>query len=243
MEIESNSGLTKQFGSWSTILVDDNRVHRGPSSEEEKKLTRKGIRFIEELGIKMEAGRMPISTACILFHRFHQKKPIKNEDIPLVGATCVYLATKLEEDPKRLRDIINTSYMMQYNKQLMIGTEYWKERDRVVEQELALLSTLAFDVTVELPYKYLLNYLKALNAKHALAQLSWNLLNDSFETTISLTWRPHVVAVSCIYLASKFLKLQLDSSRWWETFDVSLEQINSISNTILELYVNNDTTS
>ncbi len=41
--------------------------------------------------------------------------------------------------------------------------QYWELRDEVVASEQLLLRALNFDLHVEHPHKYLLNYLKSLN--------------------------------------------------------------------------------
>lgn len=41
---------------------------------------------------------------------------------------------------------------------------FWRMRDRLVEGEHHLLKTLGFTIKPELPFAYLLNYLKALSA-------------------------------------------------------------------------------
>jgi len=136
--------------------------------------------------------------------------------------------------------VINTTYMIHHKSPLLIGEEYWKLREKVISQEHIVLSTLAFYVTVELPYKYLLNYLKTLHAKHSLAQTSWNILNDSFCTMVCLQYKPHVIAVASIFLASRMLKMELPQIKkaWWEVFDTSMEQIEDIANQVLNLYDN-----
>lgn len=49
--------------------------------------------------------------------------------------------------------------------------EYWTLRDAVVAHEQILLRTLAFDLDVDLPYRYLLNYLRTLRAGHGIAHV------------------------------------------------------------------------
>ncbi len=44
-----------------------------------------------------------------------------------------------------------------------------------------MLQTVAFDLTVEHPYKYLLTYVKGIKGNRNLAQVAWNFVNDRYE--------------------------------------------------------------
>jgi len=72
-----------------------------------------------------------------------------------------------------------------------------------------------------------------------LAQVAWNFVNDSLRTTLCLQFKPQLIASAAIYLASKFLKYQLPDSGptpWWEVFNAKIEDLEEISNQILDLY-------
>jgi hypothetical protein len=100
---------------------------------------------------------------------------------------------------------------------------------------------VAFDLTVEHPYKYLLTYVKGIKGNRNLAQVAWNFVNDRFElfiyiskyslrTTLCLQFKPQLIASAAIYLASKFLKYELPEGKkpWWEVFDARIEDLEGI---------------
>jgi len=76
-----------------------------------------------------------------------------------------------------------------------------------------------------------------------LAQVAWNFVNDSLRTVLCLQYKPQLIASAAIYLASKFLKKQLntgpDQKPWWEVFDAKIQDLEDISNQILDLYQKN----
>eukprot|EP01114_Cavostelium_apophysatum_P001126 TRINITY_DN10967_c0_g1_i1.p1 TRINITY_DN10967_c0_g1~~TRINITY_DN10967_c0_g1_i1.p1 ORF type:complete len:212 (-),score=12.21 TRINITY_DN10967_c0_g1_i1:345-980(-) len=206
---------------------------------EDEELRRKGVQFIQEAGIKLEYPETTTATAAILFHNFYHKRSFKDFDKHLIVMSCLYLAAKLEESPKKLRDVISTAYNIQHRKTILIDNTYWELRDKVVAHEHILLRTIGFDLSVKRPQKYLLNYLKSMKASTELTQVSWNILNDSLETRVWIDYSPQTVAVAVIYLASKFLRYEMPQTphvAWYQVFDVTLAQIQPIVNEILHVY-------
>jgi len=105
--------------------------------------------------------------------------------------------------------------------------------------ESAVLRTLAFDLSISHPHNYLLNYLYSLKADDRLAQLSWNILSDSYYTNISLQHKPNEIATASIYLSAKFLQLEIpdgEEKNWWMVFGANFANIEDICNQIMELY-------
>jgi cyclin L len=108
--------------------------------------------------------------------------------IPLwyvVGAS-LYLASKLEESPRRLREIITVLDSIEKEKSknpeiLDISSQkYFELREGLLDAEVLMLAKLAFNVHVEHPHGFLLNYLSSLDLvkQDGFAQHALNLLND-----------------------------------------------------------------
>jgi len=116
--------------------------------------------------------------------------------------------------------------------------EFWQLREQILTHELVVLQTIAFDLRVEHPYTYLLSYVKGIQGNRQLAQVAWNFVNDGLRTALFLQFKPQLIASAAIYLASKFLKYQLPEGKkpWWEVFDAKIEDLEEISNQILDLY-------
>lgn len=58
-------------------------------------------------GLYLQASQAVGCTGQVLLHRFYAKKSLTKFNIRRVAATSVFLACKLEENPRKLRDVIN----------------------------------------------------------------------------------------------------------------------------------------
>ncbi|WAR26815.1 CCNQ-like protein, partial [Mya arenaria] len=66
------------------------------------------VRFIYEAGMKLRMKTIPLSTTCVLYHRFFRENKLDDFDPYLIAATCLYLAGKVEEEQHiSLRDVVN----------------------------------------------------------------------------------------------------------------------------------------
>lgn len=72
----------------------------------------------------------------------------------LVALTALYLGTKVEEHPMRLRDVINCFHRVLHPARppLRVGSEYDDLKASVVQFELILLRASSFDVSTEHPF-------------------------------------------------------------------------------------------
>lgn len=112
---------------------------------------------------------------------------------------ALFLSSKLEESPLRLRDIINSySYLIalssycssppypnpstysSYVPMDYFATEFYDLKDALVIAEMQILKRLGFQTQCGLPYGHLVNYLKVLelNGEKELVNMAWGFLND-----------------------------------------------------------------
>eukprot|EP00741_Cyanophora_paradoxa_P012658 tig00020614_g12229.t1 len=204
---------------------------------------------MSDSGQKLRLPQITIATAIVFFHRFFIRQSFKAHDRFIVGTTCLFLAGKVEETPKKLKDVISITYQVR-NKTLPKShqelkpesQEFWELKEKVLITERVLLQTIAFDLTVEHPYKHLLAYVKKIDGTKELAQVAWNFVNDSFRTSLCLQFAPRIIAAAAIYLAAKFLRINLQNGQnsqgppWWQMFDAKMDEMKNISNQILDLY-------
>lgn len=220
-----------------------------PSLKEKFRTTK----FILEAGHRLKLPPVACASACVLYHRFLklcQQGDYKLYDGTLVGTTALYLASKTEEFPCKLRDVINVSYRVLHRDKapLEVGSLYWELRDSVVNCELMMLRILQFHVAFNNPHKYLLHYLKSIDdwlgdeSSNSISQLSWSFLQDSFHTTLPLQFKPSLIAVSMIYFSLKCLGITVPSQgaphAWWKVMcpDSTEQEIQAIISNMMEFY-------
>ena len=177
------------------------------------------------------------ATAQTLVQRFYFIVSINS--IPLFDllAASIYLATKLEETHKRLKDIIEAMDQLCVPKQhIKYGSpDYFDFRDGIIQAELSILAKLGFNVHVEHPHGYLFNYISTMNLGPKFAQESLEYLNDSFATIVHCLYQPFIVACGIIHLTALKLNVMMPRN-WFKVFDCELEDLEIITRLVLELY-------
>ncbi|XP_032683296.1 cyclin-K [Odontomachus brunneus] len=223
-------------------------IQDGIDYETECRYRKEGARFIIDTGTKMDLGYNTMATGVVYFHRFYMFHSFKNFPRYVTACCCLLLAGKVEETPKKCKDIIRTAKTLVSEQKFMTFGEDPKEE--VLTLEKILLQTIKFDLQVEHPYSYLLKYAKCLkgdkNKLQKMVQMAWTFVNDSLCTTLSLQWEPEIIAVALMYLAGKLSKFEvLDWAgrqpkhlRWWDMFveDVTMDLLEDICHQVLDLY-------
>jgi cyclin K len=154
-----------------------------------------------------------------------------------------------EETPKKCRDIIKkASTILSAPKMSSFGDD---PKEEVITMERILLKTIKFDLQVDHPYRFLIEYAKCLKStgstqKEQVVQKAWNFINDSLETTLCLQWEPEIIAVAMMYLACKISKYEVvdwkgrtsEHQRWWDMFvrDMTKNILDDICHQVLDLY-------
>lgn len=218
----------------------------GVDSVTERKLRIYGCEIIQDAGILLKLPQVTMATAQVLFHRFYFRKSLKKYNVKQVSMASLFLAAKVEEVPKRSRDVINVFNHIDQIKSgkkpdpLPLSKRYTDMKNDLIKTERFMLKEMGFSTYVEHPHKYLLQYLSILNqgTNSNLAQQAWNYMNDSLREPLCVRFRPEVIATACIYMASRVLGIVLPEypHPWWELFDSKQEQLDEIAWTINQLY-------
>ena len=111
---------------------------------------------------------------------------------------ALYLASKLEECPIGMRNLINVYHLLlrraahetssakhspfKYNPMSYWHADFYEMKDTLVVSEMQILKRLGFNVHVALPYGTLVNYLRVLNltSREDACQKAWGYLNDAY---------------------------------------------------------------
>ncbi|CAK8561376.1 unnamed protein product [Lathyrus sativus] len=223
----------------------------GVDLKKEAYLRKSYCSFLQDLGMRLKVPQVTIASAIIFCHRFFLRQSHAKNDRKIIATVCMFLAGKVEETPRPLKDVIIVSYEIIHKKdpaavqRIKQKEVYELQKELVLLAERVVLATLGFDFNMQHPYKPLVEAIKKFKvAQHALAQVAWNFVNDGLRTSLCLQFNPHHIAAGAIFLAAKFLKVKLPSDGdkvWWQEFDVTPRQLEEVSNQMLELYEQNRT--
>ncbi|KAI9907991.1 hypothetical protein PsorP6_003491 [Peronosclerospora sorghi] len=189
-------------------------------------------------------------TAQTLLHRFYYRKSLCQFDAFRVAISCLFLAAKVEENPKRIKEVISVFYAMfrrrKWNRSMVTqqlidldGGTFSQWRKWLIMVERQVLIDLGFSVynVTEHPHKYVLYYVKVLDGSSKLAQQAWGYINDSLRIDLCVRYKAQVIACAAIFLASRFQAVALpENPSWYSLFDVEKSQMYEVSVVIMQLY-------
>jgi len=188
-----NKFVFRELEDWSPSRLD------GINADVERLYRWSYCEFLKETGMKIKVPQLTIATAIVFCHRYfalNSHKSVKNDRF-MIATACLFLAGKVEETPKSLKDIVKAAFQVQYrNEKVNISkvNDYFEiQRENILCAERILLHALEFDFNVEHSYKYLLAIVKKMSKlglvkegnTRELAQVAWNFANDRKITFIS----------------------------------------------------------
>ncbi|GMI91279.1 hypothetical protein like AT5G45190 [Hibiscus trionum] len=210
----------------------------------EEQLRKLYCSFLQELGMKLKVPQVAISCAMMLCHRFYMRQSHAKNDWKTIATVSTFLACKIEETPRLLRDVIVVSYEIIHKRnpsapgRIRQREVYDKQKELILVGERLLLATIAFDLDIELPYKPLVAAFKKLEIFPNLLKVAWNFVNDWLRTTLCLQYKPHYIAAGSMCLAAKFQKVKLPMEKgkvWWLEFDISPKQLQVVTQQMVKL--------
>ena len=143
-------------------------------------------------------------------------------DANLIACTCLYLASKIEENPVKCKDLlfafnecVNQNDELSFNKFNELSAS-------IVTCEMLVCQLIHFDLNNRLPHNYLLHYCKSLNEwlfddrNHSVqfSNLCWSLLADFYrdEDCVCQQFEPQEIAIAILQIAIRVFKDNLEQS-------------------------------
>uniref|UniRef100_A0A915NSJ7 Cyclin N-terminal domain-containing protein n=1 Tax=Meloidogyne floridensis TaxID=298350 RepID=A0A915NSJ7_9BILA len=143
----------------------------------------------------------------------------------MMALTCLFLAGKVEETPKKCRDLVqmaNDKYPIQFAGINLI--------DELILLERILLQSIRFDLHVEHPTN------------------AWTFINDSLATSLCLLYEPEVIAVAVLYMSFKMEKIASplslegeeakmeEDTEWWNIYvqNLAIKTMEDICHKVLD---------
>lgn len=225
-------------------LANTPSIQDGMTVAEERDVRSKGVNFIIQVGVMLKLPQLTLSTAAVFFQRFLMRVSIKKarNGIPKlhhyqVGAICLFLATKVEESCRKMKEMILAfCRVAQKNPNLVVdeqSKDWWRWRDCILHNEDVLLETLCFDLTVESPHRQLFELLKQYGVEHnkRLRNAGWAFVTDASNTHLCLLYSCRILAVAGFYAACRYCEVALpDDAKgrpWWEAQGVRLREVRT----------------
>ncbi|XP_021773017.1 cyclin-L1-1-like isoform X2 [Chenopodium quinoa] len=235
-----------------TFYLTEEQLTNSPSrkdaidEETENTLRIYGCDLIQESGILLRLPQAVMATGQVLFHRFYCKKSFARFNVKRVAASCVWLASKLEESPRKARQVLIVFHRMECRRENLpvehldlYSKKYSELKMDLIRTERHLLKEMGFICHVEHPHKFISNYLAVLELKEPseLRQDAWNLANDSLRTTLCVRFKSEVVACGVVYAAARRFGVPLpENPPWWKVFDADKAGIDEVCRVLAHLY-------
>ncbi|KAL8637594.1 MAG: hypothetical protein Q9226_009107 [Calogaya cf. arnoldii] len=163
-----------------------------------------------------------------------------------MAATSIFLATKIEEDCRKMKELVIACVRVaQKDSRKLVDEqdkEYWRWKDNILHNEDVLLEALCFDLTLEPPYKILFDFLNHFreNGNRRLRNSAWAFINDSCMTTLCLQFSSRTIAASALYAAAKHCHTEIpddDEGRpWWDVIGIDIKTVKQACNSLAAVY-------
>lgn len=245
-------GANLLHGTRSWYFTKDEIDNHSPSRKDgvdrmrESSLRKSYCSFLKDLGMKLRVSPVTTATSMMFCHRFYMRQSHVKNDWQTIAAASMFLACKVEDNPRPLRDVIIVAYEMIYkwdssaSDRIRQREVYQKQKDLVLDAEHLLLVTIAFDISIQHPFRPLVDALKSLKiSNNDVAKVAWNLVNEWLRTTICLQYKPQYIAAASLSVAAKLLNFRLPTNEgkaWWLQFDVSPKQLEEVTQQMLRYF-------
>ncbi|XP_039290317.1 cyclin-T2 [Nilaparvata lugens] len=208
-------------------------IRLGYSPDKELSSRQQAANFIQDMGQRLQVTQLCINTAIVYMHRFYMFHSFTHFHRSSVSAAALFLAAKVEEQPRKLEYVIKVAHMCLHRDQhqhLDTKSEQYLElaQDLVVNENV-LLQTLGFDVAIDHPHTHVVQCCRLVKASKDLAQTSYFMASNSLHlTTMCLQYKPTLVACFCIHLAVRWSNWEIPESNegrpWFYYVDSSVTQ-------------------
>lgn len=147
------------------------------------------------------------ATAMILFHRTTLLNHTKDLSLMVLVCSCLLLATKIEDTPKKCRDIAVSAF--KYRGQAVSTKDIEDLRVAILSFEQRVMETDAFDFRFTHAHTYVIKMSHTLGLDKKAASMAWTIATDMYACEVVLKRPAHTTAFACIVLAAKLLDIKI----------------------------------
>ncbi|KAL7671673.1 hypothetical protein ACOME3_006572 [Neoechinorhynchus agilis] len=188
-------------------------VRHGMSLKNERNERRLGVELIYNVAREMKFVSAVITTAATYFHRFYMSTTFQeySKDLCSTAVCCLFLACKVEENPKKIREFMPVvrNILESKGKQNDLSSKLGginEIRAQIVKQlERTLIQVIKYDFLVPKPHDLMRSYAQKLGltseqCKRVCIQ-GWTFCKDVFKTVICIEWEADVLTICLLHLA------------------------------------------
>ncbi|CEG78095.1 hypothetical protein RMATCC62417_12751 [Rhizopus microsporus] len=223
-------------------LYDTPSILDGISFEREQTDRVKGCHYLLAVGAKLNLPQLVMVTATTFFHRFFMRQSMKRFHVYDIAATSLFVATKVEECTRRMKDIvIACAQKAQKNDKLSLeedSKDFIRWKETLLHYEVILLETLCFDLTVQQAHTSLCQIEAQLQISSSAIRKAWMLLYQCLGSPLCVLYKPNLVAAAALLLASHFTTSEKLNENWYESLqDVDASEMHELASEMLEYYM------
>jgi len=216
------------------------------TADKEESYRQQAANFIQDMGQRLQVTQLCINTAIVYMQRFYMFHSFSKFHRNSIAAAALFLAAKVEEQPRKLEHVIKVSHICLHRDQPHLDSkseQYLEQAQELVSNENILLQTLGFDVAIDHPHTHVVKCCQLVKASKELAQTSYFMATNSLHlTTMCLRYPPTIVACVCIHLACKWSKYEIPLSGqgkpWYSYVDPTsnIDQIERLTKEFLTIF-------
>ncbi|GAA6034174.1 hypothetical protein JCM8097_003766 [Rhodosporidiobolus ruineniae] len=188
------------------------------SLEEERRRRQQGIRAIWTLRDALGLTQLVVTVAATLFQRYYMRESFTTHDHLTAAGAAVFLACKVEEQPKSSKLITHVLFEIRRGKvrgrwpgpnppipeTSRPGFDDMRRKLTIVEE--AMLNALCFDMTVRDPHYLIVLAAEKIwredkEAREKLVGAAWSFLNDTLSAPLCILHPPPLLAAAALALA------------------------------------------
>ena len=197
------------------------------------------------------SNQIVLSTAMIYFHKFfifNNYSVVKGIDRLFFCSSCIFLATKVINRLVSLNYIASVllELIQKSNKPRSVSREEIK--NKIIDYEFTIISSLGFNLEVDLPYKFIVKVKAFFEAKQLnlnikkIIELYWYYINDSFMLPLCLYYTPYTISVASIWLLIDRFHILVDKNEILLLSDeiIHVENVQECYNSMMKIYEKDD---
>ncbi|OQS01738.1 hypothetical protein ACHHYP_00274 [Achlya hypogyna] len=224
---------------------------QGYSWSQEHRLRESTAHLIVDLAQRLHMPRATGVTALVYMNRFFCVHAFQDHDRYLVGAACVYVASKTTECAMKLTDFTERTLMLvddcRDKKSMPAASEVEHVKAKIRQYEVIILNTLSYELVVANPYHLVMLKLELVQAilnmpYEEVRDVAWLFATDAVKSIVGVQHTMEEIAAGAVYLSYLFHRIPRDTTAcdsdrpWWTVLGLSGSDLDFVSKSLLGLY-------